>query len=143
MKPGSEQISQKLKDAGMKVTPQRHAILEALYDLKNHPTAENIAEYIRKTYPGIATGTVYHVLDALVQNGLVQKVKTDKDVMRYEATLANHHHIYNASTERIEDYFDKELDELLQVYFQKKKLPNFKIDKITLQINGAFTDNSK
>ena len=143
MNPGSEQISQKLKDAGMKVTPQRHAILEALYDLNNHPTAENITEYIRKTHPGVATGTVYHVLDALVQNGLVQKVKTDKDVMRYEATMANHHHIYNASTERIEDYFDKELDELLQVYFQKKKLPNFKIDKITLQINGAFTDNSK
>ena len=127
----------------MKVTPQRHAILEALYDLNNHPTAENITEYIRKTHPGVATGTVYHVLDALVQNGLVQKVKTDKDVMRYEATMANHHHIYNARTERIEDYFDKELDELLQVYFQKKKLPNFKIDKITLQINGAFTDNSK
>ena len=143
MNPGSEQISQKLKDAGMKVTPQRHAILEALYDLNNHPTAENITEYIRKTHPGVATGTVYHVLDALVQNGLVQKVKTDKDVMRYEATMANHHHIYNARTERIEDYFDKELDELLQVYFQKKKLPNFKIDKITLKINGAFTDNSK
>jgi Fur family transcriptional regulator, peroxide stress response regulator len=143
MNPGSEQISQKLKDAGMKVTPQRHAILEALYEMNNHPTAENITEYIRKTHPGVATGTVYHVLDALVQNGLVQKVKTDKDVMRYEATMANHHHIYNARTERIEDYFDKELDELLQVYFQKKKLPNFKIDKITLQINGAFTDNSK
>ena len=143
MNPGSEQISQKLKDAGMKVTPQRHAILEALYDLNNHPTAENITEYIRKTHPGVATGTVYHVLDALVQNGLVQKVKTDKDVMRYEATMANHHHIYNARTERIEDYFDKELDELLQVYFQKKKLPNFKIDKITLQINGAFIDDFK
>jgi len=143
MKSGSEQISQKLKDAGMKVTPQRHAILDALYALNNHPTAENIAEYIRKTYPGVATGTVYHVLDALVQNGLVQRVKTDKDVMRYDATLENHHHIYSARTERIEDYFDNELDDLLLSYFQKKKLPNFDIDKITLQINGAFVDDSK
>jgi Fur family peroxide stress response transcriptional regulator len=143
MKLGSEQISQKLKDAGMKVTPQRHAILEALYALSNHPTAENISEYIRKTYPGVATGTVYHVLDALVQNGLVHRVKTDKDVMRYDATMENHHHIYSGRTERIEDYFDKELDELLQAYFQNKKLPDFKIEKITLQINGAFNDDSK
>jgi len=143
MKPGSEQISQKLKNAGMKVTPQRHAILEALYTLNNHPTVENIAEYIRKTHPGVATGTVYHVLDTLVQNGLVQRVKTDKDVMRYDATLENHHHIYSARTERIEDYFDNELDDLLLSYFQKKKLPNFDIDKITLQINGAFVDDSK
>jgi len=143
MKPGSEQISQKLKDAGMKVTPQRHAILEAVYTLGNHPTVENITEYIRKTHPGVATGTVYHVLDALVQNGLVHRVKTDRDVMRYDAIMENHHHIYSARTERIEDYFDEELDDLLQAYFQKKKLPNFNIDKITLQINGAFFDDFK
>jgi len=78
-----------------------------------------------------------------VQNGLVQRVKTDKDVMRYDAIMENHHHIYNARTERIEDYFDKELDDLLQAYFQKKRLPNIKIDKITLQINGAFIDDYK
>ncbi len=48
MKLNNEQISQKLKDAGLKVTPQRHAILEAVYTLGNHPTAEQIIEYIRQ-----------------------------------------------------------------------------------------------
>ena len=142
MKLSSEQISQKLRDAGMKVTPQRYAILEAVHLLNNHPTAEQIIDYIRKTHTGIATGTVYNVLDALVENNLVKRVKTDRDAMRYDAVLKNHHHIYCAETDRIEDYFDEDLDEMLQAYFGKKNLPGFKIENIILQLNGNFNDNS-
>ena len=143
MKLNSEQINQKLKDANLKVTPQRHAILEAVCRLGNHPTADMVIDYIRRTHPGIATGTVYKVLDTLVDNHLVRRVKTDKDAMRYDAIMESHHHIYCAETERIEDYFDKDLDEMLQAYFQKKNLHNFKIEGIFLQINGNFNDNSK
>jgi len=70
----------KLVEKGLKITPQRIAILEAIIKLNNHPTAENIIEYIRKNHPNIATATVYKVLDALVENGLIKKVKTEKVV---------------------------------------------------------------
>lgn len=143
MKLSSEQINQKLKDAGLKVTPQRHAILEAVCKLGNHPTADMVIDYIRRAHPGIATGTVYNVLDALVDNHLVRRIKTDKNAMRYDAVMESHHHIFCAETERIEDYFDEELDEMLQAYFKKKNLPGFKIENIFLQINGNFNDNSK
>jgi Fur family peroxide stress response transcriptional regulator len=138
----SEQISQKLRDAGMKITPQRHAILEAVHTLANHPTAEQIIDYIRRAHPGIATGTVYNVLDVMVEKGLVQRVKTDKDAMRYDAVMKKHHHIYCADTERIEDYFDEELDEMLKAYFRKKDLSGFEIENIILQIKGNFKENS-
>lgn len=142
MKLSSEQINQKLKDAGMKVTPQRHAILEAVHTLDIHPTAENIIEYIRKTHPGIATGTVYNVLDALVENELICRVKTEKDAMRYDAVMKKHHHIYCAETDRIEDYYDRELDDMLKAYFRKKEMPDFEIKDIILQIKGNFKENS-
>ncbi len=143
MKLSSEQIKQKLKDAGLRVTPQRHAILEAVYTLGNHPSAEQVIDFIRVRYPGIATGTVYNVLDVMVESGLVKRVKTDKDAMRYDAIMNRHHHIYCAESDRIEDYFDEELDELLQAYFRKKKLQDFKIEDIILQIKGNFNDNSE
>lgn len=143
MKLNNEQISKKLKDAGLKVTPQRHAILEAVYTLGNHPTAEQIIDFIRKAHPGIARGTVYNVLDVLVENKLVRRVKTDKDAMRYDGILQKHHHIYCAESDRIEDYFDEELDDLLQDYFSKKKLTNFNIEDINLQIKGNFKHNKK
>jgi Fur family peroxide stress response transcriptional regulator len=132
------EIKNKLTEKGLKVTPQRMAILEAIYNLKNHPTADKIIDYIQKMHPNIATGTVYKVLITLVDNQLIKKVKTEKDVMRYDGILQNHHHLYCIESEEIKDYFDEELDDILQKYFKKKNLPDFKIEDIVLQIKGKF-----
>ena len=139
----AEEFSNKLIEKGLKVTPQRIAILEAIVKLNNHPTAENIIEYIRKKHPNIATATVYKVLDALVSSKLIKKVKTEKDIMRYDAIMESHHHLYCSESDRIEDYNDNELNELLEKYFEKKGIPDFKIEDIKLQIIGQFTNIKK
>ncbi len=128
------QLSQK----GLKITPQRIAIYEAVVKLKNHPTADNIIEYIKKNHPNISVGTVYKVLDSLVVNELLRKVKNEKDVMRYDAILRQHHHLYCSETDRIEDFEDQDLDSLIKNYFAGKKIKGFKIKDITLQISGEF-----
>jgi Fur family transcriptional regulator, peroxide stress response regulator len=132
------EIRNKLIEKGLKITPQRIAIFEAIVKLNNHPTAESIIEYIRKNHPNIATATVYKVLDALVENELIRKVKTDRDIMRYDAVMENHHHLYCAESDRIEDYFDSELNDLINAYFEKKGIPDFEIEDIKLQIIGNF-----
>lgn len=134
----NELLKQKLAEKGMKITPQRMAILEAIYELKNHPTADNIIEFIRKTHPNIATGTVYKVLETLVENGLIKKVTTDRDFMRYDGILESHHHLYCSTCDLIEDYHDTELDDLLRKYFENKHLPGFKPEEFVLQIKGTF-----
>ncbi len=131
-------LREKLQEKGLKVTPQRVAIYEAIVKLKNHPTAENVIEYIKANHPNISVGTVYKVLDSLVENELVKKVKTEKDIMRYDAVLSNHHHLYCTETDRIEDYEDDNLNLLIQQYFQKIKIKNFKVKDIKLQITGTF-----
>jgi Fur family peroxide stress response transcriptional regulator len=131
------EIRNKLTEKRLKVTPQRIAILEAIVNLNNHPTAENIIDYIRKNHPNIATATVYKVLEALVSHELIRKVKTEKDVMRYDAIMESHHHLYYSDSDRIEDFVDTELNELLEKYFEKKKIPGFKIEDIKLQIIGV------
>jgi len=133
-----EKIRNKLSEKGLKVTPQRVSILEAVYNSNNHPTADNIIELIHKSHPNIATGTVYKVLDTLVENQLIKKVKTDRDVMRYDGIIETHHHLYCSTSDLIEDYTDKELDELLKEYFKSKKFTGFKIEEIVLQIRGTF-----
>ena len=139
----AQEISNKLIDKGLKVTPQRSAILEAIIELNNHPTAENIIEYIRKNHPNIATATVYKVLDALVSSGLIKKVKTEKDIMRYDAIMESHHHLYCSESDRIEDYYDAKLNEMLEKYFRKRGIPDFKIEDIKLQIIGKFIKPKK
>jgi Fur family peroxide stress response transcriptional regulator len=138
MNRSKEDIRNYLSEKGLRITPQRITILEAIYHLDNHPTADNIAEYIRATHPNIATGTVYKVLDTLIENNLIKKVKTDKDIMRYEGVIEKHHHLYCSACDLIEDYKDEELDELLKEHFKNKKIKGFKIEDIVLQIRGTF-----
>jgi Fur family peroxide stress response transcriptional regulator len=132
------EIKNKLEEKGLKITPQRMIILEAVYNLNNHPTADNIMEYIRQKHPGIATGTVYKVLETLIESGLIKKVTTDKDVMRYDGIIENHHHLYCSECDLIEDYHDPELDKLLKNYFSNKNLPRFTIGEFSIQIKGTF-----
>ena len=113
-------------------------VLEAVMRINNHPTAENIIEYIKKKHPNISVGTVYKVLDSFVENKLLKKVKTENGIMRYDPLQSNHHHLYCKETDRIEDYEDEKLDELLIDYFNKKGIKNFKIQDIQLQITGKF-----
>jgi Fur family transcriptional regulator, peroxide stress response regulator len=127
-----------IKGSNLKVTPQRMAVLEALNNLKNHPTADNIKEFVVQNHPNIAVGTIYKTLETFVEKGLIKKVKTGNGIMRYEAILENHHHLYCEKTEHIEDYFDDELNILLQNYFKNKKIKNFVINEIRLQLNGEF-----
>jgi Fur family peroxide stress response transcriptional regulator len=136
MKVLKEDIRKKFSEKGLKITPQRLVIFEAIYKLSNHPTADAIIGYIREAHPNIATGTVYKVLETLVEQGLIRKVKTDKDIMRYDAVIEKHHHIYFTDSDKIEDYFDNELNELLEKHFKEKKIPGFKIEDIRLQIIG-------
>lgn len=138
-----EDIRKKFLDKGLRITPQRIVIFEAIHKLKNHPTADNIIEYIRKNHPNIAIGTVYKILDTLIENNLIKKVKTDTDTMRYDSIIEKHHHIYYSDSDKIEDYFDDNLNELLANYFNEKNIPNFKIEDLKLQIIGKCkNDNS-
>ncbi len=127
--------------AGLKVTPQRLVVLEAVTKLGDHPTAERIIDFIKQNHPNIAVGTVYKTLETFVEKEIIEKVKTDKDIMRYDAILEKHHHLYCIKSDRIEDYYDDELNQILKDYFEKKNIKDFKIEDIKLQIIGNFLNN--
>jgi len=133
-----KEIATKLIEKKLRVTPQRVAIFDAIIKLDNHPTAENVFAHINKKHPNISPGTVYKVLDSFVENNLLKKVKTENGIMRYDSFLSNHHHLYCAETDKIIDYKDDELDNILHNYFSKKKIKNFKIQDINLQVTGIF-----
>lgn len=137
-----DELREKLVNEGFKVTPQRIGVLDAVKAL-NHPSADQILEYIKEHHPAISTGTVYNILESFVDKGLIRKVKTDKGSMRYDAILESHHHLYCSECDKIEDYYDEELNQLLSNYFKNKEIKNFTVDDIKLQIVGKFHFNNK
>ncbi len=132
-------LKKTLTREGLKVTPQRIGVLEAVQTL-HHPSAEEILSYIREHYPSISTGTVYNILDSFVDKSLVRKVKTDKGLMRYDAVMEPHHHLYCSECDRIEDYYDETLNELIAEYFRKKSILGFAVEDVKLQIVGKFLE---
>lgn len=132
-----------LTDKGLKVTPQRVAVLEALYEIKDHPSAEEVRQKLHTRYPSIAIGTIYNILDTFCEHGIIRKVKTDSDYVRYDVEMDKHHHIYCENCNLIENYYDPELDELLKRYFDRKRIPNFLIKEFNLQIVGNYTEIDK
>ena len=138
----AEKYKDRLTDMGLKVTPQRIAVLEAMNELKSHPSTDAIIDYIRRNHPSIATGTVYKTLELFVDKGILKRVKTEKDVMRYDSVTEKHHHLYCFESNRIEDYYDDELNRLITDYFRQKKIPNFTVQDVKLQISGKFLEKN-
>ena len=136
-----EDYRTKLREKGLKVTLQRLAVFEAVDVLHDHPTTEEVTHFIRKKYPDIATGTIYKTLETPVNHDILNRVKTDSGLMRYDAVKDIHHHIYCTHCDRIEDYYDSELTQMIYDYFEEKIIPGLEIDEIKLQITGKYTDN--
>jgi Fur family peroxide stress response transcriptional regulator len=136
-------IEKILAEHGLKVTPQRIAVLKTLYKIKGHPTVEVIAREVRKKNPHIGMGTIYNVLDILLKKNIIEKVKTDGETMRFELRDERHHHLYCETSDKIEDYYDKQLDELIKGYLESKNIPNFTITDFSIQITGNFNDTKK
>lgn len=131
-----------LSGKGLRITPQRIAVLDVILNLKSHPTAEEISEHVRLSYPHVPMGTIYKILDAFTEKGIIARVKTDHDVVRYDPIPEKHHHLYSSESEVIEDYFDDELSKLIDDYFNRKQIPGFIIEDIRLQIVGRFINKS-
>ena len=132
-----QEIAKRIGESGLKITPQRVAVMQALEKL-NHPRAEEIYKEVSASIPGLSPTTVYNVLDVLVSKGIAKKVKTESGIMRYDAVSDHHHHMYCMKSDKVEDYFDPELDKILQEYFEKKRIDGFKIEDIKLQLMGKF-----
>ena len=135
-----EEIREKLQQRGLKITPQRVAVLQALYTLNNHPTAQQIIDFVHKKYSNVATGTIYKTLDTLVEKGVITKVRTADEAARYDGRIDNHHHLYIEGSNRIEDYVNENLDSMLEVFFNENRIPGYEINSIKVHINGKYAE---
>jgi len=87
-----EELVQKFKQHGYKMTPQRRAILEALAKNASHPTAEQVHETVREGMPDISLATVYNTLRDLAEMQELWGLDLGHGVRRYEISREGHAH---------------------------------------------------
>jgi Fe2+ or Zn2+ uptake regulation protein len=56
-----------LREAGLKATPQRLAVLRSLDGDETHPTAQELHERLSHEFPSLSVATVYNTLSALTR----------------------------------------------------------------------------
>ena len=93
----------KYKDIGLKLTPQRLAILDYLDGNFYHPTAEDIYADIREKFPTMSFATVYKTLETLKGKGCLQELTIDKARKHFDPDTTRHHHLICITCKKIVD----------------------------------------
>ncbi len=98
-----EALIQKLRARGIAVTPQRLAILAVLESRRDHPSAEQIYQEVRRQLPMVSFNTVYKTLEVFCQKGLALKVNPLHEMARYDGDTREHAHFICRGCHRIID----------------------------------------
>ena len=75
----------------IKNTAQRDAILKYLKLHKNHPTAQQVYDGIKKELPHISLATVYRNLNIMAKDGKVLKIEINKE-QHFDGNACTHQH---------------------------------------------------
>ncbi len=98
-----DDASDLLREAGLRVTQPRLAVLGAL-DTHPHADTGAVIEAVREQAPDVSHQAVYDVLAALTVAGLVRRIQPSGHAARYERRIDdNHHHVVCRSCGAIAD----------------------------------------
>lgn len=82
----------RMRAAGMKMTPQRLAIVEELADDPTHPTAQELYDRLQPRMPTMSFATVYNTLAALAEAGLLTPRSLTAGGTRFDPNPDPHDH---------------------------------------------------
>lgn len=122
-----------LKKSGVRITPQRHAVLEFLLTSMTHPTADEIYKALEDKFPNMSVATVYNNLRILKELGLVRELTYGDDSSRFDSNMMDHYHIICDECGKIVDFHYPSLDEIESL---AEKVSGFEISHHRMELYG-------
>ena len=123
-----------LKTTGVRITPQRHAILEYLIESMSHPTADDIYKALEHKFPNMSVATVYNNLRVFRESGLVRELTYGDNASRFDFVTSKHYHIICESCGKIVDFHYPGLDEVEHL---AAHVTGFKVNSHRLEVYGV------
>ncbi|MDQ0418922.1 Fur family peroxide stress response transcriptional regulator [Croceifilum oryzae] len=93
-----------LKESGVRMTPQRHAILQYLLSSMEHPTADEIYKALEANFPNMSVATVYNNLRVFKDAGLIRELTYGDASSRFDANVEDHYHVICQTCGKITDF---------------------------------------
>lgn len=132
-----EQAVEKLKSTGVRMTPQRHAILEFLLSSMSHPTADEIYKSLEGKFPNMSVATVYNNLRVFKEAGLIRELTYGDASSRFDANMTDHYHVICRECGKITDF---DYPPLIDVEREAAKRTGFRVESHRMEIYGICKD---
>lgn len=131
---------ERLKKSGVRITPQRHAVLEYLFHSEAHPTADEIYKALEGKFPNMSVATVYNNLRVLRENGLVRELTYGDSSSRFDSNMSDHYHVICEECGKITDFHYPTLDEVESL---AEQITGFDVSHHRLEVYGHCKDCKK
>src|SRR5213594_791006 len=106
----------------LRMTSQRQAIIDTVFDTEEHFTAEQLLDWARRRDKSVSRATVYRTLPLLTESGLVREMDFGKDYKFYDPNYAehpHHNHIICQDCEKIVEFESEKIEKLENEITQK------------------------
>lgn len=131
---------QSLKTTKVRMTPQRHAILEFLFDCDRHPTADEIYKSLEGKFPNMSVATVYNNLRVFKEAGLVKELTYGDSSSRFDSNTSHHYHVICDDCGKIVDFHYPGLDEVETL---AEHIAGFNVRNHRMEVYGTCPDCQK
>lgn len=129
-----------LKGTGVRITPQRHAILEYLINSMSHPTADEIYKALEGKFPNMSVATVYNNLRVFREAGIVKELTYGDSSSRFDYVTTQHYHVICNDCGKIVDFHYPALNEVEAL---AAHITNFEVSHHRLEIYGTCPECAK
>ena len=132
-----DELKKIVKQKGLKYTEQREIVLSILLHAKEHLTAEEVYNEIKKEHreSNIGIATVYRALSFLEEVDLITSITFGTDGKKYESNSKSHHdHLICTECGKIIEFIDDEIEKRQDKIAKKNK---FKITSHSMQLYGT------
>ncbi|MBD0378507.1 Fur family transcriptional regulator [Paenibacillus sedimenti] len=131
-----ETVLDKMKEEGLRLTPQRVHIVELLFEL-SHPTADQIYAMMAEKFPYVSQTTVYSTLKKLKEIGVVRELSNDGDKSsQFELAETEHWHLNCKVCGVIYDLEPNDAESLMAVGMNNGA---FQVDSCRVEFYGVCT----
>src|SRR5687767_5688028 len=120
-----------------RLTPQREAVLRAVRERDDHPTASDIFAAAKQHLPAISYATVYNSLRYLRQAGLLRELSFGDGASRYDGITDRHDHALCSECGKLVDF---DLTEPAELMHEAARRSNFQAESVHLTLVGRCPD---
>lgn len=132
--PTIEEFQKILKQNGLKITPQRIAVHEAMLEL-GHASADMVtARILNAEKAKVTVASVYNILTQLSLLGVYHHRLSENNKMYFDVNTFKHFHLYDTVNHTFSDVIDDELYSQVEDKLLARRFKGYKIDGIDVQI---------